>query len=82
MLHQGTALLISFQKSGFSVPTFRTTQAERAAVGMEHYFTVIAPMIRAGHIDEAKSLSISLAQNAEQRSADFQPDQWWTSSDW
>jgi hypothetical protein len=82
MLHQGAALLMSFQKNGFSVPNYQTTEAERVAIGMEHYFQVIAPMLRAGHIDEAKALSVSLAQEADRRSASYQPNDWWTSSDW
>jgi hypothetical protein len=81
MLHEGVALLVSFEKNGFSVPRIQSTQGERVAVGMEHYFTVMAPMLRAGHIDEAKNLSASLAEAAQQRAADFQPNQWWTSRD-
>ncbi len=81
MLHNGMALLLSFQKEGFYVPSFHTSEGERVAVGMEHYFTVIAPLLRAGHIDEAKGLSASLSQEAERRSQSFQLDKWWTSNE-
>jgi hypothetical protein len=81
-VHQGLALLVSFEKSGFSVPNFETREAERIAVGMEHYFTVIAPMLRAGHVEEAKGLAVSLSEAAEQRAVTFQTNKWWTHNDY
>ncbi len=82
IVHQGLALFLSFQKQGFSTPNFLTNDADGVAIGMEHYFTVIAPMLSAGHIDEAKSLSISLSEEAERRAASHRPEQWWTHNDW
>ena len=81
IFHQGLALLVSFEKNGFAVPSVESDEAERIAIAMQHYFTTIAPMLRAGHIDEAKGLSVPLAQSAEQRATTFQPNQWWTSND-
>ena len=81
MLQQGWALLVSFEKNGFAIPQFQTREAERIAVGMEHYFTVIAPMIQAGHIDEAKQMSAALSKASEWRASDFKPEQWWTSNE-
>lgn len=77
----GTSLLISFEKAGFAVPLLETGEAERVAVGLEHYFSRIYPLIRDGHEQDARNCSTNFAESARRAALTFQPSNWWTAGD-
>jgi len=75
----GNSLLLSFEKAGFEIPSFYTNEAERLAIGMQRYFSLMYPLIRDGHIDVAKASAEQIAKAAERAAVDFKPIEWWTS---
>jgi len=75
----GDAVLLSFNKRGFTVPHFADRFAECAAVGMESYFALLIPLLRQGHYDEARDISASASEHAESVAEQFDPSNWFLS---
>jgi hypothetical protein len=73
VIQDGISLLISFEKEGFRVPNMEGLyEGERRAVCMLDYFAVIGPLLRDGHVDEARGASSQLAQNAINQASEMQ----------
>lgn len=76
----GRSLLMSFEKAGFVIPRFQTSETERIAVGMEHYFSLMYPFIRDGHSQTTMQHSGLIAKQAEESATSFVYDHWWTNN--
>lgn len=82
IVREGTSLLISFEKAGFPVPRLTSSDAAKVAVGLEHYFGSIAPLLKDGHSDVAINGAQTISNTADDLSESLQMDKWWTASDW
>jgi hypothetical protein len=60
----GFSTLVMFAECGFAIPNFQTTEAERIAVGLEHYFATIGPLLRDGHVKMAKEQAPAISERA------------------
>jgi len=64
VVRDGCSTLLIFEREGFAVPDFDTTEPERLAFGLETYFATLSPLIRDRHIDIAKGAASEIANNA------------------
>jgi hypothetical protein len=82
IIREGAAAFASYQKAGFSIPNFDTHNAYCIAIGMEHYFGSLAPLLKKGHEDVAREFAPSVAKTSEDLSLNFEASRWWTKNDW
>jgi hypothetical protein len=72
----GISTLLLFAKQGLATPVFQTTSAERVAVGLEHYFSTMIPLLRDGHIETATACAAEVSKVAEGAAASFKLEKW------
>lgn len=66
VVRDGLSLLISFQKERLAVPPLRNLRDERRiAFGLLRYLKDIAPLLRDGHIRQARAMAPDAARDAE-----------------
>ena len=65
VINDGISLLITFEKSGMAIVKLHTLNSDRQSLfAMLDYFTRMASLLRAGHIDEAKQAAPTIAEQA------------------
>ena len=72
----GFSTLLMFKQQGFAIPTFNTNSAEKIAIGLEHYFATMMPLLRDGHIEMARTTAPETSNVAESQAARFQLKDW------
>jgi hypothetical protein len=65
VLNQVNALLISYYKLGFVVPVPKGQYGDDNAFAYDSYFSNMAPLLNAGHEEEARQASSLFAKQAE-----------------
>lgn len=72
----GFALLPHHAAEGLAVPNFSTPSAEKACMGLEHYFSTLGPLMREGHAEQVDAGVESVAERAVAVAAAFNPEHW------
>lgn len=75
----GVAVLLSFEKAGFSVPDFPATfYAEQVCRGIEHYLATLIPLLTQGHFEQAKECSLAISNVSVNIARDSAEQNWFT----
>ena len=78
IVRAGDAIMLSFAKAGFHVPTLDVPYNEQVAVGQETYFAGLIQLLGRGHIDEAVLASSAASEEAVQAAAMMNPHAWFS----
>jgi hypothetical protein len=65
VINDGISLLITFEKQGFGIPKISQVKTNKqAAFALLEYFSRLSPLLKDGHVGEAKQASVSIAEQA------------------
>jgi hypothetical protein len=78
IVRAGDAVLLSFAKAGFHVPTLDAPHEEQIAVGQEAYFACLIQLIGRGHFDEAILTAATASEEAMLAASSMHPRDWFT----
>ena len=64
IINDGISLMLTFNKQGIACPALSELSADEVAWTMLEFFARIGPLLRDGHLDEAKQVALQIADQA------------------